>query len=203
MDHKNFLIRQGDFEETAAWEALVSANPEKKEMAAFWLRSELKKLDKLQALTGEAPVLSGRMPQRVVIADLAVTLLQYCWKAPGRHLVYLIAELLGVDRHREALAEQASKKMWKLSSMVASWNVLGERCSDRKLAQIVDVSPTTIAKWKRAPDFGDRVRLGETIIRENLVEVRRAHPTVSAREAIRLAWDIERRRHARRYNQGG
>jgi hypothetical protein len=196
--HHKRLVQRGGFEGAAAAEALKSPDSEKKEEVAKWLRQELRTLDILQEQSGKAPVLTGEALSRVLIADLAVTLLQYCEKAPGLNLVYLFAELLGVDRHRTAQAKQQSKKKWLLVSLVAGLNVMGARCSDRKLAEQIEVSPMTIGEWKRAPDFEANVRLGEQTIRENLEEVRIAHPTISDPEAIELAWELARRKGEQR-----
>jgi hypothetical protein len=185
--HHKCLVERGGFEEAAATEALKSPDPEKKEEVAKWLRRALRALDILQEQTGRAPVLMEGALSRVLIADLAVTLLQYCEQAPGLNLVYLFAELLGVDRHRTALAKQHSEKKWLLISLVAGLNVMSARWSDRKLAEKIEVSPMTIGEWKRAPDFEDHVRLVEQTIRENLKEVRIAHPGISDPEAIELA----------------
>jgi hypothetical protein len=195
--HRDRIVRRGGFEKAAAAEALKSPDPEKKEEVSKWLRRELRVLDILQEQTGKAPVRREVVLSRVLIADLAVTLLQYCENAPGLNLVYLLAELLGVDRHRTALAKQQSKKKWLLVSLIAELNVMGERWSNRKLAKRVDVSPMTIAEWKRSPDFEDDVRLGEQTLRENLKEVRTAYPTVSDLEAIELAYELERRKYER------
>jgi hypothetical protein len=187
------MVQRGGFEEKEAAEAIESPEPEKKEEAARWLRWELKRLDILQQQNGGALVLTGEALSRVVISDLAITLLQYCNGKPGLNLVYLIAELLGVDCHRTSLTKQERKK-WHLSNIVASLNILGEQWSDRKLAKIVGISPTTVAEWKRDPEFSDRVFVADQIIRVDggLETIRAANAGLTLKEAINLAWDAGR-----------
>jgi transposase len=170
--HHDCIVQRGGFDKTAAAEALKSPDPAKKEEVANWLRRELRALDILQEQTGRAPVLVEGALSRVLIADLAVTLLQYCERPPGLNLVHLLAELLGVDRHRTALAKKQPEKKFRLASIVAELNVFGERLSDRRLAKMLEVSPMTIKEWKRAPNFEDNVRLGEQGFREKLKQVR-------------------------------
>jgi DNA-binding XRE family transcriptional regulator len=193
--HKMRIIMSGcGFEEAEAVKALESPDPEDKEEVARWLRWELKRLDILQQQAGKAPVLTEQTLSRIVISDLALTLLQRCEKPPGSNLVYLIAELLGVDRHRTALSDKHQSKRWRLSNITAELRVLGLHYSDRQLAKKLGVSPTTIAEWKRDPDFDSRVAIADQLIREHLPEIRAERPGISDGEALNQVWERERRR---------
>jgi hypothetical protein len=195
--HKKQIIERGGLDENTALVAFNSPEPETKEEVARWLRWELKRLDVLQEKSTGALVLSGKALSRVTIADLAITLLQSCDAKPGPNLICLIAELSGVDRHRTALANnKQEKKKWHLSYLTAALNILGESWSDRRLAKVVGVSPTTVAEWKNDSDFNERVSASEQIIRVdgNFEKVENENPTLSRKEAIELALSRGRRK---------
>jgi hypothetical protein len=153
--HRDLLVERGGFEEGEAVRAIRSPKPEDKEGVAKWLRSQLKILQMMRPV-GAAPILNGNTLSEIVIADLAMTLLQYCEGTPGLHLVYLLGELLHVDRHRAAIAEMPLKRL-ELAASIAVLTLQGDALSDRALARQMSVSPPTIGHWKRSAGFKEEV----------------------------------------------
>ncbi len=102
---RDLLVQRGGFSAKSATKALVNPDPKSKERTALWLSSELAKLRKTEQQVGAAPVRTGAALSRLTIADLAITMVQFLEGPPGENLICLLQELLDVDRHRKALAE--------------------------------------------------------------------------------------------------
>jgi hypothetical protein len=157
----NILQQQGSF---ALNEAMVAFWPntlkslEIKERVALWLRTELGKLRK-GGRKGEAPVRRRKVLSKLVIADIAITMLEsggLC--APGGNLLQLLEELLDVDRHRATLAQDPiySDQFINAADMEADARLQGKTYSARELARIVKVAPETIITWRKSDAYKRR-----------------------------------------------
>ena len=119
------MISRGRFSNKDAIRALTSPDIETKQVAARWLRRELKIVRAGQSKTGAAPVLKGEALSPLVIADLAMTMVENFADDIGDDLVCLLQELLEVDRHRRALAKVPSEKFQLAAQIVAQRNLQG------------------------------------------------------------------------------
>ena len=77
------MIEKGHFSKQQATKATNDPNPISKEPIASWLSAELKKLREGEKTVGKAPVLKGETLSRLVIADLAMTMVDmaHCSRA--------------------------------------------------------------------------------------------------------------------------
>jgi hypothetical protein len=133
--------------QSQAHTALWSRRSEDTEPIALWLRGELKKLRAGEKQVGAAPVLSGNALSRLVIADIAMTMLEAC-ECPGENLRCLLRELFDLDRHRWALGEKRNKAFEDAAEIDARATY-----GLRELARQVRVSPSTLKGWRASPDY--------------------------------------------------
>lgn len=134
------------------------------EEAAIWARAELAKLRQLEndarlekegRITrdkSESPVLHGNVVSRIELSDLAVTLLQVV-EEPGEELCMLLAELLNVDRHRQANADKNGPYFGIAAQLVAQEPDI----KNADLAKITGRDKGTISRWRQKPEFEDEV----------------------------------------------
>jgi hypothetical protein len=135
-----------------------------------WLRAELKKLRNEEKKPGSAPARRRRALPRQHIADVAIVLLDHMLlmvspdhmtaKSNTENLISLFEELLNVDRHRAAFANQAQ---YTLEFVQATMNdaaaaLKGETIAVNKLARKIGVSPATIIAWRKSHNYKVRVR---------------------------------------------
>jgi hypothetical protein len=99
------LKNSGEFCELEIEQALYSRESQTKEAPARWLRAELAKLREAERQGIGAPVRLGNSMSRLKISDIAAYMLEES-RSPGPQLRALIMELLDVDRHGAALAQQ-------------------------------------------------------------------------------------------------
>lgn len=148
---KETIADRGEFGEKGASEALLG-NEEFSEQVSKWLRNELSFLREGEKTTGAAPVLAGGAMSRVVIADIAMTMIESL-DAPGDELLALLMELLDLDRHRRSLARRKGSGFEVACQIEAQLPKIGVR----KLAKIIDVAPSRITEWRKNPDYHSKV----------------------------------------------
>jgi hypothetical protein len=167
------LESRGGFSKSTSVRALVDPNPKTKEKAAQWLSIELARLRKEEKRIGSAPILSGRLLSRIVIADIAITMLQFLEKPPCENLICLLQELLDVDRHRVALATPRSYSYDRAVVEEAHAELQGMTLGVRKLAKAISVPPrtippSTITRWRRLDEYRRDVRDERKQVEEKL-----------------------------------
>jgi AcrR family transcriptional regulator len=148
---RDILVERGHFSSVAATQALTNARSESKEKAARWLRNELQFLRKEEQKAGSSPVRRKKLLSRLIIADLAITMLQFLQEAPQENLVCLLQELLDVDRHRRAQVQPES--YFDAIRGEARARVLGKRFKVRRLAKRIGVNPSTITRWRKSKEY--------------------------------------------------
>ena len=136
------------------------------EEAAIWARTELAKLRQLEndarlekegRITrekSESPVLHGNAVSRIELSDLSISLLEVV-KKPGDQLCLLLIELLNVDRHRQSNADN-NGPYFELAAQFAA------QVSDIKnaeLAKLTGRDKGTISRWRRKPEFEEKVAM--------------------------------------------
>ncbi len=156
------LVERGSFSRDEASNVLVSISTDRinkafelTERAAEWLRIELKNLRDGEKVEGKAPVLTGQSLSRLLIADLAMTMVAGLEEQPGPELIALLMELLNVDRHRRSLGAAHSEEKDSAMQLEAQVPNVGVR----ELAKHVGVAPSTITAWRRDPDYEKHVKL--------------------------------------------
>jgi hypothetical protein len=126
------------------------------EALAFFLRISLRDLKHAERTHNAAPVHTQRLVPRSVIAWVATDLLRSCeiWNySPGPHLNALIRELLNVDgeKHGATLHVDAQKDA---SFIIAQ----DPKVHTRELARRLNVNASTISRWRRSPQFEEKVK---------------------------------------------
>ena len=156
------LEERGSFSRDEVSDVLVSISTDQinkafelTERAAEWLRIELKNLRDGEKVEGKAPVLTGQSLSRLLIADLAMTMVAGLEEQPGPELIALLMELLNVDRHRRSLGAAHSEE--KDTAVAIDAQILN--VGVRELAKHVGVAPSTITAWRRDPDYQKHVKL--------------------------------------------
>jgi hypothetical protein len=144
------LVNHGGFTEDESRNILVGQGGDSgSENVSRWLRQELSRLRAAEKIVGEAPVLKGDTLSRLVISDIAMTLVENGEEELGPELIALLMELLDVDRHRRSIAQIPSEQ-WEMAVQIdAEIPNLGVR----KLAKEIGVAPSTLSKWRRDPDY--------------------------------------------------
>jgi hypothetical protein len=174
--------------------AQINVDPEIQEKVALWLIGELKRLREGERQIGTAPVLSGKTMSRLDIADLAMTMLETCEGRPGHNLVYLLQQLLDIDRHRKALAEIRSEKFDLAVRIDAQEYLKGRPQSALQLSRHLSVSPTTLITWRRLPEYHGKVesliRCWRDRLREFLEEIRVGVPNLPEQQAFQRAFEM-------------
>jgi len=150
---RDLLVQRGGFSAKSATKALVNPDPKSKERTALWLSSELAKLRKTEQQVGAAPVRTGAALTRLTIADLAITMVQFLEGPPGENLICLLQELLDVDRHRKALAENPGNEFTRAAMTEAIGALQGRTYGVRELAKLVSVDPSSITRWRRSAEY--------------------------------------------------
>jgi hypothetical protein len=147
---------------------------------AMWLIGELQKLENWKAVSGTSPVRRGCLLSRLEIADVAIALLDYSkWCAfgafmygyrnqdagdnprpPTQELIDLLGRLLGVARHRKALADrqQEDGRFLLAAHIDAVAARRGETLSVKKLAGLAKVSTGSIVTWRRTARYKEQVK---------------------------------------------
>lgn len=155
LSHFYLLRERAGLPEKDASKAILDPDPNTKQAAALWLRGELASLREQEKVVGAAPVLNEKLLSRLVIADLAVAMLGCC--NVGDDLIDLFAELLDVDRHRKALADNHSERKQRAIALEAQTELSGRKLGVRELARAVSVSPATISTWRKSREFRQQV----------------------------------------------
>jgi hypothetical protein len=102
-----------------------------------------------------APVRSKKMLAKSVIAGVAMYILDTCVlfdQAPGPELLALLRALLKIDKKPLKSSREFSARY------NAAW-ILAQRPSvaTRKLAELLEVEPSTVSRWRRDASFKERV----------------------------------------------
>ena len=118
---ETLMIEKGHFSKEQATKAINDPSPISKEPIANWLSAELKKLREREKIVGKAPVLKGETLSRLVIADLAMTMVEMCALQPGENLICLLQELLYVDRYRLRKLISRVRHFSKLRRSMPRW----------------------------------------------------------------------------------
>jgi hypothetical protein len=120
------------------------------------LSDELRNLD---------PVCRGVVLPPSIIADIAFSMLENCLecgKKPSKELRLLLADLLGVTRHRRAYAAEwdgPKRKFLLATYRDAHAELRGKRkLSVHKLAKRVSAGVSTISDWRREPRYREEVK---------------------------------------------
>ncbi len=145
------IAGQGGFAKKVAIRALLG-NEGFSEQVSKWLRNELSSLREGEKTTGAAPVLAGGAMSRLVIADIAMTMIESL-DAPGDELLALLMELLDLDRHRRSLARRNGSGFEVACQIEAQLPKIGVR----KLAKMISVAPSRITEWRKNPDYHSKV----------------------------------------------
>jgi hypothetical protein len=167
---EKLMIEKGHFSQEQATKATNDPRPISKEPIASWLRKELKKLREGEKNVGQAPVLKGETLSRLVIADLAMTMVELCALQPGENLICLLQELLNVDRHRASQAEKPIEAFEQAASIDAQMAVQGKSIRVRQLARETSVDAGTISRWRDDPDYQTKVEMYKSIFSRLLAD---------------------------------
>jgi hypothetical protein len=151
---ERLLLQKAKLSKDEVTDALVNINPETKEKAAKWLRSELHKLKDAQK--------GGRHPSRrrttlslLEIAAAAFTMLEAV-DCVDIELLSLLEELLNLDRHRGILA--ANFEIFERAAQAdAQLTLQGKVLGVRELARQVSISVSTASKLRRSTEYKERV----------------------------------------------
>jgi hypothetical protein len=154
--YQQLLMKRGGFTHEQALETLADPDPGKKEPVAAWLRVELEKVRRGEKKVGAAPILNGEAVSRLIIADLAMGMLENCDGQPGEKLIGLFQELLNVDRHRNAVYEKSTPK--SKYHRAASIDAQEDKVGLREMAGILSVSPATIKTWRESERYRSEVK---------------------------------------------
>jgi hypothetical protein len=150
------ILESGRFSPEEASQAVVHTNPETKEAIAQWLRSELRHLRAGEKTPGRAPVIRGESLSRLVIADIAMTMLEACEAPPEDNLFCLLEELLDLDRHRAKIDSFPSDEFKMAADIEGGLAAEDKSIGVRELARLVSVQPSTITMWRRSPEYSQR-----------------------------------------------
>ena len=186
-----FVKTRGAFDDDIAWLALNAPEWEAKERVAAWLRKELKQLRRARVKPGEAPVRRRTALSELQISDIAVELLQ---RLGGNNLICLFQELLYVDRHRRALADQHVHSE-AAAQIEAALQLQGSQIGVNKLSKLVSVAGSTVTRWRASERYPQRVEffrgLWDRMLRQDYFdEIKASHPEASEAECFRLAFKI-------------
>jgi hypothetical protein len=167
---ETLMIEKGHFSQEQATKATNDPRPISKEPIASWLSAELKKLRESDKIVGKAPVLGGEPLSRLVVADLAMTMVEVCEFQPDENLICLLQELLDLDRYRASQADKPSEPFRQAAQIDAQMIVQGKSIGVRPLAKIVSVDPGTITKWRRNSDYQGEVEKYKWVFSRALAE---------------------------------
>jgi hypothetical protein len=164
------ITERGHFSKEQANSAINDIRSITKEPIASWLRNELKKLRESEKIVGKAPVLTGETLSRLVIADLAMTMVEVCEFQPEENLMCLLQELLNVDRHRASQADKPSEAFQQAAQIDAQMAVQGKSIGVRNLAKVVSVDAGTISGWRNDPDYQAEVEMHKSVFSRLLAD---------------------------------
>jgi hypothetical protein len=122
---------------------------------ALFLRISLRELKHAERTGNAAPVRTQELIPRSVIAEIATDLLGSCefWNySPGPHLNVLIRELLNVDTDKHGATRHVDAQ--EQASFIIAQN---PTVHTRELARRLDVNASTISRWRRSPEFKEKV----------------------------------------------
>ena len=125
------------------------------EQLAIFLRICLRDLKHAESTRKAAPVRTEELIPRSVLAEVATDLLGSCelWNyAPGPHLHVLIRELLNVDTDKHGATRHVDAQEQARIIIAQDPTV-----HTRKLARRLDVNASTISRWRRSPEFKEKV----------------------------------------------
>jgi hypothetical protein len=194
------ILRRAGFQEANGlnWQ-FPPTIPARREHVAEWLSGELRKSRESERRVGAAPVLNNKSLPPIVIADMAVMMIENCDAAPGPKLTRLFQELLRVDRHRKVLADEENSPFDRAVNIDAWSENAGMRCGNNQLARLVGVSPSVISNLRRSDQyavlFEAYVEMGASHFREEMEKVKKQHKGVGLAEARQVAlqailWDL-------------
>jgi hypothetical protein len=191
--HSKLLQERARLPDADASKAILHSDPATKEVASLWLRGELYRLREQEKIVGAAPVLKEKLVSRLLIADLAMTMLECC--SVGDELIGLFAELLDVDRHRKALADNHSEAKQRAISIEAQTALTGRKLGVRQLAKVVAVAPATILTWRKSTAFQEQVELESRafarVLRDHyFAKIQAEAPDISEHEAFAQAMEL-------------
>lgn len=126
--------------------------PDRKEAGAEFLTTELHRLRGLQQAK-QAPGHTKHALSPIMIADMAVTMLESCDGPPGPKLTSLISQLLWVDRHRATRAEKWNGPFFRAADIEAQGKLAGKPFSVRALARMAGVDATQVSRWRKSDDY--------------------------------------------------
>jgi len=147
--HLNLLVTKADFTEADALKALTQGDEDLVNRAGGWLRDQLSNLRRRRKQKEGAIIRLRKAMSEILIADIALTLLEASTCNVPDNLISLLQELLGVDKHRQALAKDVPL-MQKAAAVQAQ---IGQRMGVRAVAKIVGCSPDTISRWRKSAEF--------------------------------------------------
>jgi len=159
------IIQSGHFSQKEAFAAITHADPETKEQVAYWLRGELHLLRQAQKVPGRAPVLRGEALSRLLMADIAMTMLDACNAPPGDELTTLLEELLDLDRYRASAAAFPSDECEIAAELEAESELKGQKLGVRELARLIGVNPSTITLWRRHAEYRKLVEFHKRLLK--------------------------------------
>jgi hypothetical protein len=159
--YSELLGDRSGFQATEIYVALLdNKREETADQIAAWLRDELKR-------SNDALVSNGEFLPPVVIADMAMTLLEAKDHAPGPNLIFLLRELLAIDRHRKAVSEKPSEAFMCAVQIEAQLAADGAKSIGvRKLAKMVGVSPPTVSGWRKSAEYSQTVACATKLLFE-------------------------------------
>jgi hypothetical protein len=126
------------------------------EALAFFLRTLLRDLKVAEKESGAAPVRVGKLCSRSLIGQIAFDLLESCecWNySPGPELVQLVGELLDQRSYKQGASREFDAREQAISIIAQRPDVGG-----RELAKEVKVNVSTVSRWRKDPDFNERVK---------------------------------------------
>ena len=156
-ENQSILKERGGFPRNVSQKAFLGHEDHSEEISQ-WLRERLSQLRDEEKETSKAPVLTGASIGRAVISDIAFTMLESLGE-PGPNLEILLAELLNVDRHRQAMANNKSEERTVAAQIEAQKPEIGVR----ELAKFLRVAPSTVSTWRRETDYQEKVRFFERL----------------------------------------
>jgi hypothetical protein len=158
------LIKRGGFTPNEALVAVCGHPGDRCEIerrVAKWLTNELHR-------SGALPVRRvGSSLSPLHVADIAIAMLDYDWP-PGKppkppptpELIGLLAELVGVTRHRKAFANPHRGRKFSMAARLDGAAALrGEKLTVRRLAKLTSVSVSTVSAWRRNSAYKHLVEL--------------------------------------------
>jgi hypothetical protein len=168
----SLLVERGGFTTHEAWILLYDHPGDRLEIerrASIWLLKELQKLPKGVEASGASPVRRHGLLSPLDIADLAIAMLDYdCLldkkPSPTKELIGLLAQLLGVTRHRDTFANSDRRsREFSLAAQIDGQAALrGKTITVRELAKLVSKITGTIVTWRQSKRYKELVDFEKT-----------------------------------------